>query len=89
MERRLELAMEHHRYFDLLRYDGNDFDLEAHMDTFLKREGGKLTESPNNAYLQGDFVRGKHELFPIPQTQIDLSIRSDGTPALLQNPGYY
>lgn len=87
-ERRLELAMEHHRYFDLLRYDGNDFDLEAWIDAFLKREGNRLTESPNNAYLQGNFVRGKHELYPIPQVEIDRSIRPDGTPALIQNPGY-
>ena len=81
--------MEHHRYFDLLRYDGNDFDLKAYMDAFLQREGNRLTESPNNLYLQGRFVREKHELYPIPQTQIDLSIRPDGTPALIQNPGYY
>ncbi len=87
-ERRLELAMEHHRYFDLLRYDGNDFDLEEYMDTFLKREGERLTNSPNNLYLQGDFVRGKHELYPIPQVEIDRSVRPDGTPALIQNPGY-
>lgn len=88
-ERRLELAMEYHRYYDLLRYDGNDFDLEAYMDTFLKREGNKLTLSPNNLYLQGDFIRGKHELYPIPQVEIDRSIKPDGTPALIQNPGYY
>lgn len=88
-ERRLELAMEHHRYFDLLRYDGNDFDLEEYMDTFLRREGNRLTNSPNNLYLQGDFVRGKNELYPIPQVEIDRSVRPDGTPALVQNPGYY
>ncbi|SES68080.1 MULTISPECIES: RagB/SusD family nutrient uptake outer membrane protein [unclassified Prevotella] len=87
-ERRLELAMEHHRYFDLLRYDGNDFDLESYMDTFMKREGARLTNSPNNLYLQGDFVRGKNELYPIPQVEIDRSIRPDGTLALVQNPGY-
>jgi len=28
------------------------------------------------------FVKGKHEVFPLPQTELDLN------PALVQNPGY-
>ena len=57
-ERRIELAMEFERFYDLVRWD------EA------------KTAIPN-------FVVGKHELFPIPQTEID---KSDGV--LTQNPGY-
>lgn len=57
-ERRIELAMEWERFFDLVRWD------EA-KDAI-----------PN-------FVVGKHELFPIPQTEID---KSEGV--LTQNPGY-
>lgn len=57
-ERRIELAMEFERFYDLVRWD------EA------------KTVIPN-------FVVGKHELFPIPQTEID---KSEGV--LTQNPGY-
>lgn len=57
-ERRIELAMEWERFFDLIRWD------EA------------KTVIPN-------FVVGKHDLFPIPQTEID---KSSGV--ITQNPGY-
>jgi hypothetical protein len=59
-QRRLELALEGQRFFDLVRW-GVAADI-------LGREG---------------FVKGKHEVFPIPQAQIDLS---GGT--LEQNKGY-
>jgi hypothetical protein len=55
-ERRLELAMEGHRFFDLVRTGQASSELEG-------------------------FISGKHELFPIPQTEIDIS-------GLTQNPGY-
>ncbi len=57
-ERRIELALEWERFFDLVRWD------EA------------------KTAITG-FVVGKHELFPIPQTEID---KSEG--AIVQNPGY-
>lgn len=57
-ERRIELAMEWERYFDLVRWD------EA------------KSTIPN-------FVTGKHELYPIPQKEIELS-----GGVLTQNPGY-
>ncbi|MDC0472118.1 RagB/SusD family nutrient uptake outer membrane protein [Flavobacteriaceae bacterium] len=55
-ERRLELAMEGQRFFDLVRTG----------EAATKIEG---------------FVSGKHEVFPIPQTEIDIS-------GLTQNSGY-
>jgi hypothetical protein len=55
-ERRLELAMEGHRFFDLVR---------------TGEAAAKIT----------GFVAGKHEVFPIPQTEIDIS-------GLTQNAGY-
>lgn len=61
-ERRAELAMEQHRWFDLIRTGR----AAAQMQSVGK-----------------DFVEGKHELFPIPQTEIDLS-----QGVLTQNPGY-
>ena len=57
-ERRIELAMECERFYDLVRWD----------------EAKSVIPS---------FVVGKHELFPIPQTEID---KSEGV--ITQNPGY-
>ncbi len=56
-ERRVELAFEMHRFFDLVRW-------------------GLAAE------LLPDFIPGKHEYFPLPQTELDLN------PMLDQNPGY-
>jgi hypothetical protein len=86
-ERRLELAMEHHRFFDMVRYDGLDFDIVATFDLLMPREGKAIT-APNNNWLIGKFVRNKHEYFPIPQGQIDLSVDKEGNSVLVQNPGY-
>lgn len=56
-ERRIELATEWGRFYDLIRW-------------------GEAKNIPG-------FVVGKHELFPIPQTEID---KSNGS--IVQNPGY-
>lgn len=61
-ERRVELAMEQDRFFDLVRQGRAGTVLRAHGKTF---------------------VDGKHEVFPIPQAQRDLS-----GGRLTQNPGY-
>ncbi|RIH67291.1 RagB/SusD family nutrient uptake outer membrane protein [Mariniphaga sediminis] len=86
-ERRLELAMEHHRFFDMVRYDGLDFDIKTTFEKLFVREGNEIT-NPSNNWLAGVFVRNKHEYFPIPQGQIDLSVDKDGNSVLAQNPGY-
>ena len=77
-ERRCELAMEGHRWFDLVRWEGVDGNgLKAHMDAY------KLTETTDAQHHMQEFVAGKHELFPIPQEERQLN----PTP-MEQNPGY-
>ncbi len=61
-ERRVELAMEHDRFFDLVR--------QGRAGTVLRALGK-------------NFIDGKHEIFPIPQRQIEIS-----GGRLRQNPGY-
>jgi len=86
-ERRLELAHEHQRFFDMVRYDGRDFDIQATFEKLFESEGKKIT-NPNNNWLVGAFERNKDEYFPIPQGQIDLSVTEEGESVLVQNPGY-
>lgn len=86
-ERRLELAMEHQRFFDMRRYDGNDFDQAARHNWVMQREGNEPGFNPASNYKQGEFIKGKHELYPIPLQQIELS-EVNGASVLVQNPNY-
>lgn len=86
-ERRLEFALEHHRWYDLERYNkiipgymGNT--LNAFLAERKARPG--VTTSYAVPY---EFIIGKHEIRPIPQAQIDVSL-VNGAPTLVQNPGY-
>jgi len=85
-ERKLELAMEGHRFFDLQRYDNGT----GYMANVLNKYISYETQIPsfNYQYMQGaSFKKGKNELFPIPQAQIDLST-TNGASVLKQNPNY-
>ena len=62
-ERRVELAMEGHRWFDLTRWGI----AKETMDTYMAGETEEAKE------LYGTFQKGKHEFFPIPSKEIDLS----------------
>ncbi len=78
-ERKLELGMEGHRFFDLVRWGIADTELNA----ILAFEKTKIAAG----YGSATFTKGRNEYFPIPQRQIDLET-SGGTSALTQNPGY-
>lgn len=93
-ERRRELACEGHRWFDLVRTGR----LVSTMNAFaarLEREytdpslsvmsrltPGKVLFKRNNTHYIVNPVSEKHNLYPIPQLEID------GNPLLEQNPGY-
>lgn len=71
-ERRCELALEAHRWYDLVRWGGT----KQHMEAY------QATESESARQHMATFVEGKHELMPIPTKEIELN------PSLTQNPGY-
>jgi len=74
-ERRVELAMEGHRWFDLCRWGIAKQTMDKTTGTYGS------TESDAARAQMADFVAGKHELFPIPAAEIDLD-------PMTQNPGY-
>lgn len=78
-ERRLELAMEGVRFFDLVRWGI----AEPTINSYIARE--KLIPRPLK--LNAKFTAGKNEYSPIPQGEID-NLNADGTVRLKQNPGY-
>jgi hypothetical protein len=87
-ERRLELGMEGHRFFDLQRWDaiyggpaGANY-MSNTLNAYLAHEIA-VPNFPSLLLRSAHFVAGKHELFPIPQSQIDVT---HGT--IKQNPGY-
>ena len=82
-ERRLELAMEGHRLFDLRRWDV----AETILNGYVNGIGGGAEESRRLYLRQAETFSDKHSLYPLPQIQIDLS-RVGGQPTLTQNPGW-
>ena len=77
-ERKLELGMEGHRFFDLVRW-GIAADV---LNAYFSYEG-QFVSDVHGAH----FTAGKNEVDPIPLTQIDLT-KKNGQATLTQNPGY-
>jgi starch-binding outer membrane protein, SusD/RagB family len=90
-ERRLELAMEGQRFFDLRRWDI----YQPVLKGYLRGVGC----SPQTATCGAEAVRrnqlqsaedpgARHALYPIPTAQIQASKTTDGSGGLTQNPGW-
>jgi starch-binding outer membrane protein, SusD/RagB family len=78
-ERKLELSMEGHRYFDLVRWGT----VQAEISAYLTVEAVRRPTTLNGSV----FTANKHEYLPIPDFAITQSIK-EGAPTLKQNPGY-
>lgn len=79
-ERKLELAMEGHRFYDLVRWGIDVTELNNYLD--YESAPGRL---PNTLPKKGAY-QAKHALLPIPQSEIDLVNKKETI--LTQNPGY-
>lgn len=93
-ERKLELAMEGHRVFDLQRWDKGTGYMANQLNSYITATNNYWNSTIVNGtplsyeiLKSATFKKGKTEIFPIPQRQIDLSVK-DGQSVLKQNPGY-
>jgi len=77
-ERRLELALEGQRFYDLVRWQIAD----TYINAYLQKE---KTFRP--LIQSATFQNNHNEYLPIPQSEITNS-SIDGKPTLIQNPGY-
>jgi hypothetical protein len=83
IERRLELAMEGQRFFDLRRYGGAV--AQQVLGAYLATESGATRRAYKSAQLP--YLTPLNDFYPIPQVEIDLS-KVAGASRLTQNPGW-
>jgi len=85
MERRLELAIEGQRFFDLARYDNGTGTMAATLNAYVAVE-----KTRHSFYLvnnSAQFTKGVNEYFAVPQNELDAE-NATGKQFLKQNPGY-
>jgi len=77
-ERRLEMAMESSRFFDLRRWGVSAETLNAFFEkeknvsyTYKKSDGTSVTQPYANYYKEAHFTSGVNEFFPIPYNQLN------------------
>jgi starch-binding outer membrane protein, SusD/RagB family len=85
MERRLELAMEGQRFFDLARYDNGTGTMAATLNNYVSVDKNRtgFWRVNNSAF----FTKGVNECFAIPLNEIQAE-NATGKVYLVQNPGY-
>lgn len=85
-ERKLELGIEGHRFFDLQRWDGvGGFSMANELNAYIAAE--KTRNGFFSFNTSATFTAGKNEIYPIPQNDIDVQ-NASGKVLLKQNPGY-
>jgi hypothetical protein len=95
MERRLELAMEGHRLFDIRRWDDMEpgyfakiIDNSQRLEKCCGKTGiDQITGARNSYYNDAVPVGPQHRWYPFPFVEVQLST-SNGQPTLTQNAGY-
>lgn len=89
IERRIELAEEGHRYFDLSRWQSGNaiYPTAGYMTTTLNAYATQEAGIHPAQYQGVSFTAGKNEYFPIPQQQLDAE-NSTGKVVLKQIPNY-
>jgi hypothetical protein len=82
-ERRLELALEGQRFFDLRRWGT----YQAVLNAYLNGVAGGAEEARRTHLAAAEPVVDRHRLYPIPAGQVELS-QVGGEDRLRQNPGW-
>lgn len=84
-ERRLELAMEGQRLYDLRRWGLAD--ASAAINGYINGEGGGMEKARISYKASAETFVQRHLLFPLPDIEIKLSTVG-GQSTLKQNPGW-